>query len=71
MWTNSPVSEKSHRDYGVSTTPTVVLVDDHRVVQSGLRSYLGAFADVEVVGAACSGTSIWIGPGGTITPPAP
>ena len=33
----------------------VVLVDDHRVVQSGLRSYLGAFADVEVVGAACSG----------------
>lgn len=33
----------------------VVLVDDHRVVQSGLRSYLGAFEDVEVVGAACSG----------------
>jgi NarL family two-component system response regulator LiaR len=33
----------------------VVLVDDHRVVQTGLRSYLGAFADIEVVGAACSG----------------
>ena len=33
----------------------VVLVDDHRVVQTGLRSYLEAFPDVEVVGAACSG----------------
>jgi two-component system, NarL family, response regulator LiaR len=33
----------------------VVLVDDHRVVQTGLRSYLEAFADIEVVGAACSG----------------
>ncbi|HEV2843554.1 MAG TPA: response regulator transcription factor [Thermoanaerobaculia bacterium] len=33
----------------------IAIVDDHRVVQSGLRSYLGAFEDVEVVGAACSG----------------
>jgi len=33
----------------------VVLVDDHRVVQTGLRSYLEAFPDFEVVGAACSG----------------
>jgi two-component system, NarL family, response regulator LiaR len=33
----------------------VVLVDDHRVVQTGLRSYLEAFPDIEVVGAACSG----------------
>ncbi|HEX6903723.1 MAG TPA: LuxR C-terminal-related transcriptional regulator [Thermoanaerobaculia bacterium] len=33
----------------------VMLVDDHRVVQSGLRSYLSAFEDMEVVGAACSG----------------
>jgi len=33
----------------------VVLVDDHKVVQTGLRSYLGAFPDVEVIGAASSG----------------
>ncbi len=33
----------------------VMLVDDHRVVQSGLRSYLSAFEDMEVVGAASSG----------------
>lgn len=33
----------------------LVLVDDHRVVQSALRSYLESFPDVEVVGAASSG----------------
>lgn len=36
-------------------TIRVMLVDDHRVVQSGLRSYLSAFEDLEVVGAASSG----------------
>ena len=33
----------------------VALVDDHRLVQSGLRSYLTSFAGIEVVGAASSG----------------
>lgn len=33
----------------------VVLVDDHRVVQKGLRSYLESFPDVEVTGTASSG----------------
>lgn len=33
----------------------VALVDDHRVVQVGLRSYLESFPDIEVVGAASSG----------------
>jgi NarL family two-component system response regulator LiaR len=33
----------------------VVLVDDHRVVQKGLRSYLESFPDVEVAGTASSG----------------
>jgi two-component system, NarL family, response regulator LiaR len=33
----------------------VVLVDDHRVVRTGLRSYLESFPDVEIVGAAASG----------------
>src|SRR5215210_8245877 len=33
----------------------VVLVDDHRVVQTALRSYLESFQDIEVVGAASSG----------------
>jgi NarL family two-component system response regulator LiaR len=33
----------------------VVLVDDHRVVQTALRSYLESFPDIEVVGAASSG----------------
>ncbi|HSK81454.1 MAG TPA: response regulator transcription factor [Thermoanaerobaculia bacterium] len=33
----------------------VVLVDDHRVVQKGLRSYLESFSDVEVAGTASSG----------------
>ena len=33
----------------------IALVDDHRVVQTGLRSYLESFPDVEVIGAASSG----------------
>jgi NarL family two-component system response regulator LiaR len=33
----------------------LVLVDDHRVVQTGLRSYLESFPDIEVIGAASSG----------------
>jgi len=33
----------------------IALVDDHRVVQSGLRSYLEAFPGLSVVGAARSG----------------
>lgn len=33
----------------------VALVDDHRVVQVGLRSYLESFPDIEVVGATSSG----------------
>ena len=36
----------------------VVLVDDHRVVQTGLRSYLTSFEDIEVIGAASSGEEI-------------
>lgn len=36
----------------------VVLVDDHRVVQTALRSYLGAFEDIEVVGGASSGEEV-------------
>jgi NarL family two-component system response regulator LiaR len=33
----------------------VVLVDDHRVVRRGLRSFLEAFADIVVVGEASTG----------------
>ena len=33
----------------------IVVVDDHKVVQTGLRSYLESFPDLEVVGAASSG----------------
>jgi NarL family two-component system response regulator LiaR len=33
----------------------VALVDDHRVVRQGLRSYLEAFADIEIVGEANNG----------------
>src|SRR5437667_11118983 len=33
----------------------VVLVDDHRVVRHGLRTYLESFPDLEVVGEASSG----------------
>lgn len=33
----------------------VVLVDDHRVVRRGLRSFLESFADVHVLGEAASG----------------
>ena len=36
----------------------VVLVDDHRVVQTGLRSYLTSFEDIEVIGAASSGEEV-------------
>jgi NarL family two-component system response regulator LiaR len=36
----------------------VVLVDDHRVVQTALRSYIESFEDIEVVGAASSGEEI-------------
>ena len=37
------------------TKTRVALVDDHRVVQTGLRSYLESFSDIEVMGAASSG----------------
>ncbi len=33
----------------------IALVDDHRVVQTGLRSYLESFPDLEVIGTASSG----------------
>jgi len=33
----------------------VVLVDDHRVVRHGLRSFLEAFGDIQIVGMASSG----------------
>jgi NarL family two-component system response regulator LiaR len=36
----------------------LVLVDDHRVVRRGLRSYLEAFPDLSVVGEASSGEQI-------------
>jgi two-component system, NarL family, response regulator LiaR len=36
----------------------IVIVDDHKVVQSGLRSYLESFPDMEVVGAASSGEEV-------------
>jgi two-component system, NarL family, response regulator LiaR len=37
---------------------SVVLVDDHRVVRQGLRSYLESFGDLEVVGEASSGEEV-------------
>ena len=39
-------------------TIRLVLVDDHRVVRRGLRSYLEAFADLSVVGEASSGEQV-------------
>ncbi len=33
----------------------VLLVDDHAVVRQGLRSYLGSFGDIVIVGSAASG----------------
>ena len=36
----------------------VVIVDDHKVVQTGLRSYLESFPDMEVAGAASSGEEV-------------
>lgn len=39
-------------------TIRLVLVDDHRVVRRGLRSFLEAFPDVTVVGEASSGEEV-------------
>ena len=36
----------------------VVLVDDHRVVRRGLRSFLEAFSDITIVGEASSGEEV-------------
>ena len=36
----------------------IVLVDDHRVVTSSLKSYLDAFADLSVVGIAATGEEL-------------
>lgn len=36
----------------------LVLVDDHRVVRRGLRSFLDAFPDVSIVGEASSGEEV-------------
>jgi DNA-binding NarL/FixJ family response regulator len=37
------------------TTISVLLVDDHTVVRSGLKALLGTQADIAVVGEAASG----------------
>lgn len=37
-------------------TIKLLLVDDHDVVRTGLRSFLDSFEDIEVVGEACTGT---------------
>ena len=37
---------------------TLVLVDDHRVVRRGLRSFLESFADLTIVGEAASGETL-------------
>jgi DNA-binding NarL/FixJ family response regulator len=34
---------------------TVTLVDDHAMVRQGLRSILGAYPDIVVIGEACNG----------------
>ncbi len=39
----------------MTETIRVVLVDDHRVVRQGLRTFLESFADLHVVGEASSG----------------
>lgn len=36
----------------------VVLVDDHRVVSRGLRSYLESFPDLKIVGIAANGEDL-------------
>ncbi len=36
----------------------VVLVDDHRIVRRGLRSFLEAFPDITIVGESCSGEEV-------------
>jgi NarL family two-component system response regulator LiaR len=36
----------------------VVLVDDHRIVRRGLRSFLEAFSDITVVGESSSGEAV-------------
>lgn len=42
----------------MSETIRVVLVDDHRVVRQGLRTYLESFPDLEIVGEASSGEEV-------------
>ncbi|HEY7415036.1 MAG TPA: response regulator transcription factor [Ktedonobacteraceae bacterium] len=42
----------------MTETISVVLVDDHRVVRQGLRSYLESFPDLVVVGEASSGEEV-------------
>jgi len=39
-------------------TIRLVLVDDHRVVRRGLRSFLEAFPDITIVGEASSGEEV-------------
>src|SRR4029434_8855506 len=36
----------------------VVLVDDHRVVSRGVRSYLESFPDIAIVGVAANGEEV-------------
>ncbi|MEJ2736601.1 MAG: response regulator transcription factor [Anaerolineae bacterium] len=36
----------------------VVLVDDHRIVRRGLRSFLEAFPDITIAGESCSGEEV-------------
>ncbi|MBC3841130.1 response regulator transcription factor [Streptacidiphilus sp. 4-A2] len=45
-----------------STGPIrVFLVDDHRIVRSGVAAYLAMVEDIEVVGKAGTGAGPWTG----------
>ncbi|HJT21134.1 MAG TPA: PAS domain S-box protein [Nitrospira sp.] len=50
------VSQPTDRRHARRGTPIrLLLVDDHAIVREGLRSLLGSYADVEIVGEACNG----------------
>src|SRR5262245_4042549 len=52
------VIQGSVKEHELMSQIRVVLVDDHRVVSRGVRSYLESFPDIAIVGVAANGEEL-------------
>src|SRR6201985_4007509 len=63
LWVGCRLSGRHHWGVTGGALIRVLVVDDHRMVREGLRSYLGLVDDIAMVGDASDGRSAldWLG----------